>query len=58
MPEPENTTRVRLDLPNADHDELRMLAAKSKVSMAEFCRLVVQEAIRKGRVVKAERKEK
>ena len=58
MPEPDNTTRVRLDLPDEDHDELRMLAARSKMSMAEYCRLVVLESIRKGRVIRPERKEK
>lgn len=37
---------------------LRETAARSKMSMAEYCRLVVLEAVRKGRVLRPERKEK
>ncbi len=57
MPEPENTTRVRLDIPNDDHDTLRVLAAKSGISMSQYCKAVVLEAVHKGRIVK-EAKEK
>ncbi len=58
MPEPENATRVRLDIPDRDHDELRVLAAKSGLSMSQYCKALVLEAIRKGRILKSERKEK
>jgi 5-methylcytosine-specific restriction endonuclease McrA len=50
--------RVRLDLPNADHAELRVLAAKSGMSMSQYCAAVVLEAIRKGREVKPPKGEK
>lgn len=53
----EPTTRVRLDIPDREHDELRVLAAKSGVSMAHYCKVVVLEAVRKGRVLKPEKKE-
>ena len=58
MAEPEKTTRVRLDIPDDEHNDLRVLAAKSGVSMAEYCRVVVLGAVRKGRILKTERKEK
>lgn len=56
MPEPENTTRVRLDIPDADHEVLRVLAAKSGMSMSHYCRTLVLEAVRKQRVLKPEKK--
>ncbi len=54
----DNTTRVRLDIPDKEHTYLRILAAQSGVSMAHYCKVVVLEAVRKGRVLKAEKKEK
>lgn len=57
MPEPEGKVRVRLDIEEKSHDELRVLAARSGVSMAKYCETIVMEAIRKGRVLKAEKKE-
>lgn len=56
MPESEDTVRVRLDVPTAEHDKLRVLAAKSGVSMSQYCRALVSEAIRKDRVLKPEPK--
>lgn len=49
---PETKARVRLDIPEKDREELRVLAARSGLSMAAYCAAVVQEAIQKGRVVK------
>lgn len=48
----EKYTRVRLDLLKASHAELRVLAARSEMSMSQYCAAVVMEAIRKQRVVK------
>ena len=36
---------VRLDISQEDHDRLRMQAAKSRLSMAAFCRMVLMKAI-------------
>jgi predicted HicB family RNase H-like nuclease len=38
---------VRLDLPAADHQAVRLAAARQGVSMAEFSRRAVVEAARK-----------
>lgn len=57
MPEPEGKVRVRLDIEEKSHNELRVLAARSGVSMAKYCETVVMEAVRKGRVLKPEKKE-
>lgn len=51
MPDADEFVRVRLDLLKADHAELRVLAARSGLSMSQFCATVVLDAIRKGRVV-------
>ena len=52
MPDKDEFVRVRLDLLKSDHAELRVLAARSGMSMSQFCAALVLEAIRKQRVVK------
>lgn len=58
MPDDDDFVRVRLDLRKPDHAELRVLAARSGLSMSQYCAAVVLEAIRKQRVVKSPPKEK
>jgi hypothetical protein len=58
MAEPEGKTRVRLDIPDAEHEELRVLAARSGMSMAAYCGQLVREAVRKQRVLKPEKEKK
>lgn len=53
MPEPEGKKRVRLDVNEGAHADLRVLAAKSGLSMSAYCEAVVMEAVRAARVVKA-----
>lgn len=52
MPEPEGKVRVRLDVPEETHEQLRVLAARSGMSMAKYCETLVLEAVRKERVLK------
>ena len=54
MPEPDGKTRIRLSVEDAAHASLRVLAAKSGLSMSAYCEAVVMEAVRKERVVKDE----
>ncbi len=53
MPEPDGKVRVRLDIAEKSHDELRVLAARSGMSMARYCETIVLEAIAKCRVLKS-----
>jgi predicted HicB family RNase H-like nuclease len=48
--------RVRLGIEPKAHDELRVLAARSGLSMSQYCEALVMEAIRKERVIKTEGK--
>jgi len=46
MPATEAKIRpVRLDLSQEDHDRLRVRAAKARLSMAAYCRMVLMRAI-------------
>jgi len=54
MPEPVGKIRIRLSVEDATHASLRVLAAKSGLSMSAYCEAVVLDAVRSGRVVKDE----
>jgi predicted HicB family RNase H-like nuclease len=56
MPEPVDKKRVRLSVDNDKHDELRVLAARSGMSMSQYCEAVVLEAVQKKRVLKVDKK--
>ena len=46
MPEAEPKNRpVRLELSQSDHDRLRMAAARHRISMAAYTRMVLMRAI-------------
>lgn len=52
MPEEEpEKIRIRLGVLPHYHDTLRVLAAKSKMSMSQYCEAVVIDAIEKAREV-------
>ena len=51
MPESEGKVRVRLAVAVATRDDLRVLAAKSALSMSEYAEAVVEEAVKQKRLI-------
>jgi predicted HicB family RNase H-like nuclease len=51
MPESEGKMRIRLSVEEKAHADLRVLAAKSRLSMSAYCEALVLEAVRTGRVL-------
>ena len=45
MPISDEKMRIRLAIPPLDHDQLRILAAKAKLSMSQYCEAIILEAI-------------
>jgi len=58
MPEPKDSWRVRLDMPNGRREDLRRLAFESRMSMAEYCRSLVLEGLDRKRVLKPKKEKK
>jgi hypothetical protein len=50
--------KVRLDVRDQTHDELRVLAARSGLSMAAYCEMLVEEAVERDRVLKPKKEKK
>ena len=51
MPETEGKVRVRLAVAEATRNELRVLAAKTGLSMSEYAEAVVEEAVKQKRLI-------
>lgn len=51
MPEPEGKKRVRVALGQAPHAAMRVLAAQSGLSMAQYAEAVLLDAVRHKRVM-------
>lgn len=49
MPEDAEKIRIRLGVLPKYHDTIRVLAAKSKMSMSQYCEVLVIEAAEEGR---------